>query len=114
MRGSKPSTGEDSLMSRAMPWGSPSTMSMRTTSARPFCTTRMAVVAPTNPLPTTVTRMAWSPRRASGDVPRLRPERAHDPVAALHHGPADGAGGLGFLQVPVGPGHDVVGDDQAG
>ncbi len=32
-------------------------MSMRTTSASPFWTTRMAVVAPTNPLPTTVTRI---------------------------------------------------------
>ena len=61
MFGSKPSTGADSRMSRAIPWGSPSMMSMVTTSsARPFCTTRMAVVAPTNPEPTTVTRIAPS------------------------------------------------------
>src|SRR5919109_351672 len=45
-------------MSRASPWGRPSMMSMLTTSARPFWTTRMAVVAPTNPLPTTVTRIS--------------------------------------------------------
>src|SRR2546422_5325071 len=56
--GSNPSIGEDSLMSRASPCGSPSTMSMRTTSASPFSTTRIAVVWPTNPLPTMVTRMS--------------------------------------------------------
>src|SRR5881397_629787 len=60
MLGSNPSIGEDSFMSRATPWGSPSTMSTSTTSARPFWTTRMAVVAPTNPLPTMVTRMSAS------------------------------------------------------
>src|SRR6266536_4359423 len=57
MIGSKPSIGADSLMSRASPWGRPSMMSIITTSsARPFCTIRIAAVAPTNPLPTTVTR----------------------------------------------------------
>ena len=50
-----------------------------TSSARPFWATRMAVVAPTNPLPTTVTRMrvslqvaCWSFRMtasATSDVP---------------------------------------------
>src|SRR5438876_550452 len=58
MFGPNPSTGADSHMSRASPCGSPSMMSIRTTSsASPFCTTRIAVVAPTNPLPTTVTRI---------------------------------------------------------
>src|SRR5438093_3673837 len=56
--GSNSSIGEDSLISRASPCGSPSTMSMRTTSASPFSTTRIAVVWPTNPLPTMVTRMS--------------------------------------------------------
>src|SRR2546422_8367624 len=57
MFGWNPSMGLDSFMSRDTPCGRPSTMSMRTTSARPFWTTRIAVVAPTNPLPTIVTRM---------------------------------------------------------
>src|SRR5437016_1068658 len=44
-------------MSSASPCGRPSTMSIRTTSsASPACATRMAAVAPTNPLPTMVTR----------------------------------------------------------
>src|SRR5436309_712094 len=44
-------------MSRARPCGRPSTMSIMTTSsASPFWATRMAAVAPTNPLPTMVTR----------------------------------------------------------
>src|SRR6185436_9163866 len=57
MRGSNPTTGEASFMSSAMPCGRPSTMSIRTTSASPRSTIRIAVVCPTNPLPTTVTRM---------------------------------------------------------
>src|SRR5919197_2043224 len=58
MVGSNPSIGADWRMSRACPWGSPSMMSMLTTSASPFWTTRIAGVAPTNPLPTTVTRIS--------------------------------------------------------
>src|SRR5438270_3001659 len=63
MFGSNPSIGADSRMSSASPWGRPSMMSMRTTSsASPFCTIRIAEVAPTNPLPTTVTRMSDASR----------------------------------------------------
>src|SRR5438105_11256288 len=58
MFGSNPSIGADSHMSSARPCGRPSMMSIRTTSsASPFWTIRMAAVAPTNPLPTTVTLM---------------------------------------------------------
>src|SRR3954451_20176942 len=57
MFGSKRSTGDDSLMSSARPCGRPSTMSIKTTSARPRWTILIAAVCPTNPLPTTVTRM---------------------------------------------------------
>ena len=53
----EPTTGDDCRRSSASPCGRPSTMSIRTTSARPRSTTRIAVVCPTNPLPTTVTRM---------------------------------------------------------
>src|SRR5512134_1618808 len=61
MFGSKPTTGADCLMSSARACGSPSTMSMRTTSARPRSRRRMAVLCPTNPLPTTVTRIEDAP-----------------------------------------------------
>src|SRR5439155_15596686 len=58
MAGWNPSIGADSRMSSASPCGRPSTMSISTTSsASPFWTIRMAAVAPTNPLPTTVTLM---------------------------------------------------------
>src|SRR5205085_11109647 len=57
MFGSKRSTGDDSLMSSASPCGRPSTMSISTTSASPRWTIRIAAVCPTNPLPTTVTRI---------------------------------------------------------
>src|SRR3989442_748462 len=43
------------MMSRPLPWGIPSTMSMRTTSASSWSTRRWARVAPTLPAPTTVT-----------------------------------------------------------
>src|ERR671935_313043 len=76
--------GADSFMSRVIPWGRPSMMSIRTTSARPFWTTRMAVVAPTKPLPTTVARTAGSASAVAG----AGSDRAHDPVAALDHDPA--------------------------
>src|SRR5437867_7718411 len=47
--------GADSSMSRALPAGGPSRMSVSTTSASSMSTIRCAVVEPTNPLPTTVT-----------------------------------------------------------
>src|SRR5262245_23058171 len=43
------------MMSRALPWGTPSMMSIRATSAISFSTMRCAAVAPTLPAPTTVT-----------------------------------------------------------
>src|SRR5580704_16733095 len=47
--------GVDSSRSKALPAGTPSRISVITTSARPRSTTRCAVVEPTNPPPTTVT-----------------------------------------------------------
>src|SRR4051794_37747252 len=117
MFGSNPSTGADSFMSSARPWGRPSMMSISTTSsARPFCTTRMAVVAPTKPLPTMVTFMARSSssdecsiraaRSGSGArrraVALLRAERPLELVPALHERPSDRAREAVGLQVPVG------------
>src|SRR5574338_1194969 len=55
MRASCPTTGAASARSSPLPCGSPSTMSTRTTSARPASAIRWAVVAPTLPAPTTVT-----------------------------------------------------------
>src|SRR5919198_3045571 len=101
MWGSNPSTGADSLMSRAMPWGRPSMMSIRTTSAKPLWTTRMAVVAPTNPLPTTVTRMARPLRDLLPAVAGPGPDGPHHAVAALHHDPAHRSCRRSFLQIPV-------------
>src|SRR5262245_46235120 len=43
------------MMSSAFPWGTPSRMSIRATSASSFSTMRWATVAPTFPAPTTVT-----------------------------------------------------------
>src|ERR671934_2173659 len=99
MPGSNPSTGDDSRMSRAIPSGRSSMMSMRTTSARPFWTTRIAVVAPTNPLPTTVTRTRLPP--CGLDVGGPGPHRPQDLVAALHDRPVDRARHAAPLQVPV-------------
>src|SRR5690348_2098748 len=47
--------GVDSSKSRAFPAGTPSRISVMTTSASPRSTIRCAVVEPTNPPPTTVT-----------------------------------------------------------
>src|SRR5204862_5492950 len=55
IRASWPTTGADSARSRPLPWGRPSTMSTRTTSARPASAMRWAHVAPTLPAPMTVT-----------------------------------------------------------
>ena len=49
------STGAASVRSSALPWGTPSTMSTKTTSHKSFSARRWAVVAPTLPAPTTVT-----------------------------------------------------------
>src|SRR5207244_908973 len=54
-RESEPSTGVASMMSRPLPWGMPSTMSISTTSASSRSAIRCASVAPTLPPPTTVT-----------------------------------------------------------
>src|ERR1700688_5112584 len=55
--------GPDSIMSNAFPAGTPSRISVMTTSARSASTILCAVVEPTNPLPTTVTflRIPQSP-----------------------------------------------------
>src|SRR6188472_3431962 len=55
MRASWLTTGAASARSRPLPCGNPSTMSTRTTSARPASAMRWAVVAPTFPAPITVT-----------------------------------------------------------
>ena len=55
MEASLPTTGPDSSMSNAFPWGRSSTTSTRTTSAYPSPWILWAVVAPTFPAPTTVT-----------------------------------------------------------
>src|SRR2546430_11524401 len=74
-------------MSSDSPWGSPSTMSIRTTSsASPFWTTRIAVVAPTNPLPTIVTRMPKSSRPGDGQEAILRRNRRGRSGAATSRG----------------------------
>src|SRR5437899_273494 len=120
MAGSNPSTGADSFMSRAMPCGRPSMMSISTTSARPFCTTRIAVVAPTNPLPTTVTlmsrllrleRVAGSPG-PRGAVASLGAQSPQHPVPPLDDEPPDGAGRRARLEVPVRQRDGLVLDDQ--
>src|SRR6266545_1961862 len=61
MRASWPTTGAASARSRPLPWGRPSTMSTRTTSARPASAMRWAVVAPTFPAPMTVTLLRAMP-----------------------------------------------------
>src|SRR5881397_3624535 len=112
MFGSNPSTGDDSFMSSARPWGSPSMMSISTTSsARPFCTTRMAVVAPTNPLPTMVTFIvvisSWSVYRwRSGSrrglvVAGLRAHRPLELVAPLDERARDRAGHALRVEVAI-------------
>src|SRR5438309_8992167 len=63
--------GADWFMSRARPWGRPSTTSIRQTSASPRWRIRSAVVEPTNPAPTTVTLATALPQRLDhgiGDV----------------------------------------------
>src|SRR5580693_3188632 len=54
-RASEPMIGPDSAMSSAFPAGTPSRISVSTTSARPASCIRCAVVEPTKPPPTTVT-----------------------------------------------------------
>src|SRR5271155_4833653 len=54
-RASEPVIGVDSTMSKALPAGGPSKISVSTTSASSRSTIRCAVVDPTNPPPTTVT-----------------------------------------------------------
>src|SRR5690606_17000760 len=51
---SNPSTGPASIRSRALPWGTPSTMSMRTMSPSSLAAAQWAAVAPTLPAPTMV------------------------------------------------------------
>src|SRR5436190_129885 len=79
-------------MSRESPWGRPSTMSIITTSsASPFWTIRIAAVAPTNPLPTTVARI-WPPWRKGMRTPSYGVRQTGGPSP-------DGPGGLrGDLQ----------------
>ena len=54
MRTSKPSTGAASARSKALPCGTPSTISTRTTSPSSLAASQCAAVAPTLPAPTTV------------------------------------------------------------
>src|SRR3954468_2633104 len=126
MFGSNPSKGADSLMSSARPWGRPSTMAISTTSsARPFCTTRMAVVAPTNPLPTMVTFMCVlldvrpvPERRSTGlcssAVAGLCPQRPLELVAPLDERPRDGPGNAAGVEVAVRGLHDRALQDVPG
>src|SRR5512134_2451838 len=104
MLGSKPTTGADCFMSSARAWGSPSMMSIRTTSASPRSRRRMAVLCPTNPLPTTVTRIDDAPgdRLAALILAIARPGEPRD------HGVGDLVGGRRRGVVARGP--QVVGD----
>src|SRR5882672_100545 len=66
--------GADSHWSRALPWGTPSMTSTRTTvRASSFSASRCAVVAPTLPAPTTVIRLSMGSRecRRSSDGTKL-------------------------------------------
>src|SRR5712692_1157585 len=60
--------GPDSIMSSALPAGTPSKMSVKTTSASSRSTMRCAVVDPTNPPPTTVTFFLLMPRLVSWKI----------------------------------------------
>src|SRR3990172_5011891 len=87
--------GPASSRSRALPCGSPSTISTRTTSASSFSTVYWATEAPTLPAPTTVTFGRIFPSRGSGFtvhsslVPGLRSAHVFD----------DGICKLGALQL---------------
>src|SRR3954451_4113043 len=91
-RASWPTTGAASARSRPLPWGRPSTMSTRTTSARPASAIRWAVVAPTLPAPMTVTlwramrvRLQVGPEGRDGTA-ILGPHRRHSTMPALDRG----------------------------
>src|SRR3989304_1540916 len=93
MRRSTSSTGAAWHRSRALPWGMPSTMSTRTTSASSLAGIQWAQVAPTLPAPTMVTLLL-----------RI--------MAGSSHVIDDGAGELGALHLGR-AGHlpgEVVGD----
>src|SRR5882672_11348223 len=60
--------GPDSIISRALPAGGPSKMSVSTTSASSRSTIRCAVVDPTKPPPTTVTFFLLMPLLVSNRI----------------------------------------------
>src|SRR5689334_21879336 len=60
--------GMDSSKSRPLPWGTPSMMSMRTTSPNSAAAIQCAAVAPTFPDPTTVTFLRIIPVAFRKDV----------------------------------------------
>ena len=62
------------MMSSALPCGTPSRMSTRTTSAICFSTIRWAAVAPTFPAPTTVTFVLHRPRILSDGAGKSKPD----------------------------------------
>src|SRR5512135_734163 len=107
MRASCPTTGAASARSRPLPWGMPSTMSTRTTSARPASAMRCAVVAPTLPAPITVTLLraigvSVLPDRVDVDRPGIADRLGHavgilGEVVVEHPGDAPGRLIVGIL-----------------
>src|SRR2546422_5059163 len=77
-RASDPSTGVASMMSRPLPCGMPSMMSMRATSPSSRSARRCASVAPTFPAPTTVTFLFMFLSLRSSAASALNPLKIFD------------------------------------
>src|SRR5262245_10769849 len=69
------------MMSRPLPWGMPSMMSMRTTSPSSRSARRWASVAPTLPAPTTVTFLFMKPFLSRAAILPRRPGQRHRAIA---------------------------------
>src|ERR1700674_4533498 len=90
-RASEPIIGVDSSRSSALPAGTPSRISVSTTSAKPRSMMRCAVVEPTNPPPTTVTFLRMQSSLLEVRFPQWRPSGIRKGSRVLRYGELGGS-----------------------